>query len=176
MRIGIYMETRPESTCIYDIQEGARFHPVGAFITLAIGLVLSVYFLKGITPAIQSDIRNFPAAFQESPTIAIIATVFKLFAYTFFAFMGALLTYVPTRNVFVKRTVSGQLLNLSPGLNHKGKPVLTIQFDDRELLVPDSDELQGSISSGAQAGDDLQLTIGAFGRVLRVDKIPHGAT
>ncbi len=158
-------------TTIYDLQKQPPFHPAGGLFVLGWGVALSVFFLKGIGPTIRDDIQYFPAAFRESPIITIIATIFKLVGYPLFAFMCALLVYVPIRNIFLKQFVSGRLLSMFPSFNKRGRPILTIRLDQHELVVRDRDTLQDAISSSAVAGDQLQFTMGAFNRVLRVDKL-----
>ena len=148
-----------------------RFHPAGGVFTLCLGLVLSGWYVTEITSAIKQDVQNFLPAFQESPRLTVFFTVFKVCAYVIFPCLFALMVYVPTRNLFFKRAVSGRLA-LSAIVNEKGKAFLSIQLEHNQLLVRDPGDLGAVIRGHVPEGQELRFKLGAFNRVLSVEKLP----
>ena len=157
---------------IYDASSDIRLQRGAGIITLGLGVALSGWYLSRITDAIRVDIHNFPAAFQSSPGLTIFFAMFKLCSYVLFGWLFAMMVYVPTRNLFFTRVISGRLVSLSSKLTERGKPLLSVQLERSQLLVPGAGGLEAAINDDALKGQELLFRVGAFRRVLSVDKLP----
>jgi hypothetical protein len=158
------------TTCIYNVRLEIRFHPSADIFTLAVGLGFSAWYVNGIGAAITHDIRTFPEAFRESPVLTIIFAVFKLCGYVLFPCLFAVMVYGPIRNLFFKREISGRLVSLSANATKKRRS-LSIELEHNQFVVPDPGGLEAAINDGAIKGDELRFVIGAFSRVLSVEKV-----
>jgi hypothetical protein len=79
--------------------------------------------------------------------------------------------YVPVRNLFLKRVVSGRLRAVSAKVTEKGRPLLSIQLDQHRIVVPEPGDLESALNQDAVREQEIRITLGAFNRVLRVEKI-----
>lgn len=159
------------STTIYDGSKNSRFNPLAGVFTFALGTGLLGWYLTGIGGAVAADIRNFPASFQSLPMLTVAFALLKLVAYLSFGTLFALMVYVPLRNLWFRRVVSGELESVPTRIAKKRSVVLSIKVGQRIIRVIDRADLSSNLNERAAVGDQLRFTIGAFNRVLKVEKL-----
>ena len=136
-----------------------------------LGLALLAKFLNELAGDIERDVRNFPPVWRSSPTLAILLALFVLCAYVFGVWLIGFMIYVPVRNLFCPRIIEGTLKTVSATFTDKGKPVLSIKLNQHEFLVPNLGDLDKVVTNPDLQWQKLRFSLGAFNRVLRVDKL-----
>jgi hypothetical protein len=159
-------------TRIYDAISNTKFHPFAGLFTLGLGLALSTWYVSGIAGAVKGDFHGFPTSFHTAPVLSVFFAVLKLCGYVLFGGLFALMVYVPARNLFFKRSISGPLVSLSSIVREKRRSLLQIQVGQSQFRVPDPGDLEASINDNALKGQELRFKLGAFNRVLSVEKMP----
>jgi len=161
----------PLPTIIYDAASDVRFQPLPGLFTLLLGLALSVWYVRDIGITISGDVRTFPAAFVEAPVATIVFSVVKMCAYIFFPILFALMVYMPVRNLFFRRVVTGSLFDVQTIDVGGRKRKLLLGVGRHKLVVSDQGDLEAVISRARSLKQELRFTLGAFNRVLRVETI-----
>jgi hypothetical protein len=159
-------------TRIYDASSDIKLHPFAGVFTLGLGLALSTWYVSGIAGAVRRDLHDFPASFHTAPVLTVFFAVLKLCGYVVFGGLFALMVYVPARDLFFKRAISCPLVSLSSIVREKRRSLLQIQLGQFQFRVPDPGDLEASINDSALKGQELQFILGAFNRVLSVEKMP----
>ena len=158
-------------TTLYDGSSDSQFNPSTGIFTLALGIAISVWYLRGIVGAIKGDTHNFIAAFHESPILTLIFLVLKPVAYVLFGALFLLMIYGPMRNLFFKRVVSGNLRSVSMQEKKKNKLALSVEIGPCTLALADRRGLTEILCDDQLLGQELRLTLGAFNRVYKLEKI-----
>ncbi len=158
------------SRLVYDSTSDIRFHPVAGGFTLLLGLGLGAWYVRDITTVIAGDAKNFHAAFVESPIPTLLFVVFKICAYVFFAALFGLMIYVPARNLFLRRVVSGHLVEVLPK-DGADSNKLVLNFSSSVLSVPRSVDLEAALAKVLPQNLEVKVTLGAFNRVIRVEQV-----
>jgi hypothetical protein len=158
-------------TTLYDASSDSHFNPFAGILTLSLGIALLVWYLWGIVGAVQGDIHAFTAAFHESRMLTSIFLVLKPVAYLLFGGLFMLMIYVPMRNLFFKRVVSGNLRSMSAQTKKKNKRVLSVEIGLCTLVLPDRGDLSEILCDDQLLGQELRFTLGAFNRVYKLEKL-----
>jgi hypothetical protein len=159
-------------TTLYDASSDSHFNPFAGMLTLSLGIALSVWYVHGIVGAVAGDIHTFTAAFHESPILTSIFLVLKPVAYVLFGGLFILMIYVPVRNLFFKRVVSGNLQSISAQTKKKNKRVLLVEIGPCMLVLQDRGDVSEILCDDQLVGQELRVTLGAFNRVYRLEKLP----
>jgi len=155
---------------IYDVSEQPRFRPSAGILTFALGLGMLIWYGWHIRGAVASDIRNFPASYRSFPLVTIAFAVFKMVAYVSFGVLFALMVYVPVRNLWLGRVVTGVPHSVSSVT--KGRRVLlSIQVNGGIITLRGAGGLEPLLQDSVTCGDRLRLTIGAFDSLLKIEKL-----
>jgi hypothetical protein len=164
------------SSCLYDWRKDrGRLHPYAGFLFLGLGLFLLAKFLNEFRADVRRDIRNFQPVWQSSPILALFLAIIVLCAYIFGSCLIGLMIYIPCRNFFFPRVVEGKFEAITTIFNSKGKSQLLIKMEDTSFRVPDLVDLKLIIGGSGLEGQKLRFTLGAFNRVLKIDKLLLGA-
>jgi hypothetical protein len=158
------------TTTIYDAGRSLRFNPVALLFSLVMGLLLSIWYLRGIADAIKADIRYFPAAYHSSPVLAVTFAVLKLVAYPSIAALFAMMMYAPVRSLWLTRIVDGPLENVSVS-SVRNRTLLSLQVGGRTITLHDAGDLKAELDRHTMLGDQLRFTVGAFGCAAKVEKL-----
>lgn len=164
------MRTEISTTTIYDARRSLRFNPIAQLFNLVLGLLLSIWYVRGIADAIRADIRYFPAAYHSSPVLTVTFAVLKLVAYPSSAALFAIMIYASVRNLWLKRIVDGPLGKVSAS-SVRNRTLLSLQVGGRTMILRDSGELKAELDRHTVLGDELRFTLGAFGGATKVEKL-----
>jgi len=164
------LKTETITTTIYDARRSLQFNPVGGILSLVMGLLLSIWYLRGIGDAIKADIHYFPAAYHSSPFLTITFAVLKLFAYPSFGGLFAIMIYAPVRNLLLPHVVDGPLEKVSAS-SARNEVLLSLQVGGQAVTLHRAGELKAELDRCTVLGDELRFTIGAFGCAAKVEKL-----
>jgi len=158
------------TTTIYDAGRSLQFNPVGGLYVFVMGLLLSIWYLRGIGDAIKADIHYFPAAYHSSPFLTVTFAVLKLVAYPSFALLFAIMIYAPVRNLLLPRVVDGPLEKVS-ARSARNEVLLFLQVGGQAVTLHQAGELKAELDRCTVLGDELRFTIGAFGCAAKVERL-----
>jgi hypothetical protein len=160
------------STCIYDWRnDRRRAHPYTWFLILILGIIFLVEFFGGIGETVQKDIHNFPPLWHSTPLLALVLAALKLSAYLLGISIIALMIFVPCRNFFFPRIILGQMETTTTVFDDKGKSRLLVKMEHRDFHVSNLVDVKSIVENSALEGQNLRFTLGAFNRVLKIDKL-----
>lgn len=160
------------SNSLYDWRnDRGRLHPYAGFLFLGLGLFLLVKFLNELGTDVQNDVSNFQSMWKSSPILALSLALVVLCAYVFGICLIGLMIYIPCRNFFFPRVVQGQFQTILTIIDDKGKSKLLIKMEHRDFQVSNIRNLPSIMLSGSLEGQNLRFTLGAFSRVIKIDKL-----
>lgn len=158
------------STTIYDVTRTSRFHPFAGTYVLILGVGLLTWYVRGIGDAIHGDIQNFLPAFHETPVVTLVFTFLKLAGYLFFGALFIVMVYAPLRNLWLRQVVTGTLEDLSFRVAKHDK-ILLVKLSGNVVALRATDELKNCLEQCAIEREKLRVTVGAFRRALKVEKL-----
>jgi len=159
-------------TCIYDWRKSrSRAHPYAWLVMLGLAIVFLAEFFSGISRTIEGDIHNFPPLWNSSPVLAILLASVKLFVYVFGGCLVSLMIFIPVSHFFCPRVIRGRFESVSTTVTDKGKSLLSIQMSDYQFHTSDFGDLETLILDPALRGQELRFTLGAFNRILRIERL-----
>lgn len=86
-------------TTIYYTSKSSRSNPATEILVLILGVVMLVWYVRGVSDAVRGDIHDFIPAFRSTPLLAVVFAFLKLTAYILFPALFSLMVYIPIRNL-----------------------------------------------------------------------------
>ena len=156
------------STTIYDENEARPARRFSGLLTLAVGIGLSAWYVRDMGRTISGDIQAFSLSFRALPLLTVVFAVFRLAAYLLSGALFAVMIYVPLRNLWLTKFLTGRI----GSVERSEKPsYISVKLDDRVFRFRDPGGLKPALDEKTSSGDSVRLTVGAFGRVSRVEKL-----
>jgi hypothetical protein len=159
------------NSTIYDANEGRPDRRFTGLFTLAFGIGLSAWYVRGIPHAIIHAIQTFPPSFKAMPILTVGLAVFMFVAYIAFGALLAMMIYIPACNLWFNKFVTGHIESTEVSIKPDNKAYVSIKLDGQVFTFKDRAGLKWSLREKVSPGDSVRFTIGAFGRVERVDKL-----
>jgi hypothetical protein len=159
----------------------------GQIILLVLGTLLAIRYALGVGREIAHNLVTFPASYRSFPVLTLLLSLLALCAYVLFPCVALVMIYIPVRNLFLNRVITGKLLSeiqwhtddeaimeirigtTKLHVHDRGR----IQFQRQHLQVRDLDNLGSILGDESLVGCELRLRVGAFNRVLSVERMGH---
>lgn len=165
------------NTTIYDANEARPARRSSGLLTLALGIGLSAWYVVNIGKTVRGDIQTFPSSFKSLPFLTTVFAAFKVVAYIAFGMLFLAMIYVPLRNLWPTKSWTGRFQVVEERSGRFRGRHISIRLGDKTFRLKNADGLKSVLDEKISPGDLARFTIGAFGRVERVEKLegnsPH---
>lgn len=156
---------------IYDANAARPSRRFSVLLTLALGIGLSAWYFRDIGKTVIGDTHTFSSSFRTLPILTLVLALFKLLAYLVFGALFAIMIYVPVRNLWFNKCLTGRIESVEESSKPGNGTYVLVKLDGQIFTFRDPGGLKDSLRERTSLGDSVRFTIGAFGRVERVEKL-----